>query len=280
MSPAFAIAEVVWILTASNDLPFLQYWAPVFAKYSDDGKILHGAYGRRLRVHHGMDQLQRAYDTLRQLPDSRQVVLQIWDAKADIPRLNGSPASKDVPCNVQSLLKLRDGKLEWMQIIRSNDMFLGVPHNFVQFTSLQEIVAGWLGVPLGSYNQISDSLHVYDKHRSAVAASVDVQAAENRDSLAVPKEESEQLFQELRRRGDELISADLTKAQIYQIAKWSAPDSFRNLLLILIAESSRRRKWNDEAATASSEISNPVLRQLWERWLALKQKGVVGSSFS
>ena len=41
-------------------------------------------------------------------------------------------------------------------------MFLGVPHNFVQFTCIQEVLAGWLGVECGSYNQISDSLHVYD----------------------------------------------------------------------------------------------------------------------
>ena len=35
--------------------------------------------------------------------------------------------------------KVRQGKLEWSQIMRSNDVLLGMPYNFIQFTGLQEI---------------------------------------------------------------------------------------------------------------------------------------------
>jgi len=59
---------------------------------------------------------------------------------------------------------IRRGKLEWLQVMRSNDAVWGLPYNFIQFTSLQEILAGWLGVPIGSYNHVSDSLHVYERH--------------------------------------------------------------------------------------------------------------------
>ena len=59
---------------------------------------------------------------------------------------------------------IRQGCLEWLQVMRSNDLIWGTPYNFVQFTSIQEIVAGWLGVEVGNYVHVSDSLHVYQRH--------------------------------------------------------------------------------------------------------------------
>ena len=47
--------------------------------------------------------------------------------------------------------------------MRSNDIFRGLPYNFVQFTSMQEILAGWLKINVGSYNHVSDSLHIYER---------------------------------------------------------------------------------------------------------------------
>ena len=47
--------------------------------------------------------------------------------------------------------------------MRSNDVLLGTPYNFVQYTSLQEILAGWLDIGVGSYNHYSDSLHLYER---------------------------------------------------------------------------------------------------------------------
>ena len=163
LNPAFALAEVVWIMNGRRDLAFLNFWNTKYQDFVGPGPELHGAYGYRLRRHLGRDQLERAYQVLDHNSDTRQVVLQIWDSRIDMPKPDGTPVSKDVPCNVISMLKVRDGKLEWSQIIRSNDLFLGLPHNLVQFTSLQEIVAGWLNIECGTYNQISDSMHIYER---------------------------------------------------------------------------------------------------------------------
>ena len=168
---AFALAEVVWIMTGRRDLAFLEYWNSKYSDFVGPGPKLHGAYGYRLRHHLGIDQLDRAHQVLEHDPDTRQVVLQVWDSRIDLPAADGALADRDIPCNVVAMPKLRDGKLEWLQVIRSNDMFLGVPHNFVQFTSMQELLAGWLGVECGSYSQISDSLHVYDRDWKNVMAS-------------------------------------------------------------------------------------------------------------
>ena len=114
INPAFAIAEVVWIMAGRNDTSFLNYFNSQLPKYAGLGSYYHGAYGHRLRRNLNIDQLDRAYQTLKVNPSSRQVVLQIWDGKIDLPSSGGIEASNDIPCNLVSILKVRNGKLEWM----------------------------------------------------------------------------------------------------------------------------------------------------------------------
>src|SRR5262249_46066683 len=156
-----------------------------------EGPYYHGAYGFRLRRHYGLDQLDRACEALRRNPDGRQVVLQIWDPTLDLPHDDGSPQAPDIPCNLLSMLKGRGGKLEWVQVMRSNDLFRGMPYNFVQFTTLHEVMAGWLGVELGSYHQLSDSLHYYVDECNCFVDNPATCVMRNTDSLMLPREESE-----------------------------------------------------------------------------------------
>jgi thymidylate synthase len=183
INPAFAIAEVVWILNGRNDAAFLNHWNPRLPQYAGDVDCYHAAYGFRLRKEFGFDQLARAYNALSNNPDTRQVVLQIWNPQIDFPDESGQPVSADIPCNVCALPKIRDNKLEWLQIMRSNDLPRGLPYNFVQFTCLQEIMAGWLGVGVGTYCHVSDSLHVYEKDVPDLQAFSPVEEAPSTDSL-------------------------------------------------------------------------------------------------
>ena len=128
INPAFAIAETVWILAGRDDSALPNHWNPELPKYTGPGERYHGAYGHRLRRRFGLDQLERAYIALKNKPDSRQVVLQLWDPKIDLPDEEGRPAAQDVPCNVLSMLKVRKGRLEWAQVMCSNDLFRGVPY--------------------------------------------------------------------------------------------------------------------------------------------------------
>ena len=81
----------------------------------------------RLRYNYDVDQLQRAYEALKANPDNRQTVMLYWDPRLDLPRETGAPQSRDIPCNICSMLKLRAGKLEWTQVMRSNDLYKGLP---------------------------------------------------------------------------------------------------------------------------------------------------------
>lgn len=267
INPAFAFVEVFWILAGRRDSGLLLHWNPRLSRFCGGRAEYHGAYGGRLRSHFGIDQLDRVYHALRANPDTRQAVLEIWDARVDLPDEHGIPASEDIPCNVVAMPKVRDGRLDWLQVIRSNDLFLGVPHNIVQFTSLQEVLAGWLGISLGSYHQVSDSLHVYMHDIDAVQASVTrVPLPANVDSLAIDRASWDQVMEVVMTRLD-AMTRSRTKSNLRSLVAISdAPSAYENALRIAAADSARRRGWHDLAAEFVANVANPALHTLWERW--------------
>ncbi len=196
-NPAFAIAEALWILAGRNDAAFPNFWNPILPRFSGSGPTYHGAYGHRLRHAFGLDQIERAYRALAAAPDTRQVVLSIYHPRLDLPDEDGVEASKDVPCNVCSLLKLRGGRLEWAQVMRSNDLIRGLPYNFVQFTTILEVMAGWLGVQPGSYTHFSDSLHAYETDIAGYAVVGGATPTPHADRLDLPHDESHRVLAEL-----------------------------------------------------------------------------------
>jgi thymidylate synthase len=220
-----------------------------------------------LRNSLGFDQLERACNALRANADGRQIVLQIWDARVDFPSEDGAPVADDIPCNICSMLKVRNGRLEWSQIMRSNDIFLGLPYNFVQFMILQEVLAGWIGVEPGTYTHFADSLHLYEKNAEDVFSSVPVTMAPSSDSLALPKHEADPIWREMNRRVDVLVQKELTPKEYGTIARLdNAPQAFTSLMAIVAADAARRRKSLEGVTKSISLCESPHLMQLWERW--------------
>ncbi|MDD2762614.1 MAG: thymidylate synthase [Opitutaceae bacterium] len=267
-NPSYAFAELIWTVCGRNDAAFLTYFNPRLTKYAGTGPTFHGAYGFRLRNHLGLDQLKRAYNALEHCPDSRQVVLQIWDAKIDLPEESGIPTATDIPCNIVSLLKVRNGRLEWVQVMRSNDIFRGIPYDFVQFMSLQEILAGWLGVAPGCYHHVSDSLHAYESDLPNVILATPLSAAPNADSLALPYLDSEKVFAELSVAVEMIIDPNLQAGRLVdRVSSTELPAAFGNILRVLIAEGLRKRSELGKCELVMEGCTNPLYRQLWVRWL-------------
>lgn len=78
-----------------------------------------------------------------------------------------------MPCTTTLQFLLREGRLHIIATMRSNDAYLGLPHDVFCFTMLQEMVARILGVDLGSYRHFVGSMHLYDKNRPAVRRYLD-----------------------------------------------------------------------------------------------------------
>ncbi|MEU2615892.1 thymidylate synthase [Micromonospora sp. NPDC007271] len=161
LNPAFAVAEALWILSGS-DAPWIFTYNRSLERYADEGR-LQGAYGPRMRHWRGVDQLDHVRRLLRRDPDSRQAVIQLYDPQRD------TCGHRDVPCTLNYRFFIRRGRLEMHTTMRSNDVWLGLPYDLFAATMLHELLAGWLGVDLGTYHHHVDSLHVYAEHEQAAA---------------------------------------------------------------------------------------------------------------
>lgn len=271
ISPAFSFAELITIMNGCDDANVINAWNSALPRYQGNYNQYPGAYGTRLRKKFGFDQLQRAYEALLWNPFSRQVVLEIWKPDIDLPICKGIPNNEDIPCNICSMLKIRDDKLYWTQIMRSNDMFLGLPYNLLQFTSLQEIIAGWLNLELGDYMHISDSMHTYNDNAMTVSEEISIW---NEDNLCLEKQLSDQVFYELYCKlielGDEASVTDLVKnyLQANQL-----PVQYNNILMILCIYMLHKKDKNVEIMERCFEkCKNKLYNIMMRKWIEEKKK--------
>ncbi|WP_066071645.1 thymidylate synthase [Neobacillus soli] len=157
-NPFFALTEYSWLISGSNKLEPLNYFIKNYNVFSDDGKTLYGAYGYRLKKLDGEDQIRKAIKVLKNDKTTRRVVLTMWRRK-DL-----GYDSKDIPCNVSIMLKIRNDHLDMTVINRSNDIYLGVPYNVLVFYLLQCYIANQINCKIGHQRHFTDSLHLYSRH--------------------------------------------------------------------------------------------------------------------
>jgi len=156
-NPFFHFMESLWMLGGRNDLDYVVKYNKRMKEYSDDGVVLHGAYGYRWREHFGGDQIEVVIQRLQADPNDRRCVVQMWDPLVDLNR-----AGVDVPCNTVIYFKVRDDELLMTVSNRSNDIIWGTfGANAVHMSMLHEYVASALMLHVGKYTQISDSFHAY-----------------------------------------------------------------------------------------------------------------------
>tara|TARA_R110001606_G_scaffold162682_1_gene306782 strand:- start:2505 stop:3536 length:1032 start_codon:yes stop_codon:yes gene_type:complete len=154
------IGELLWYLSGSNSLKFIEYYIPRYKEETEDGATVYGGYGPRLFDLAGINQIQNVISLLTVSPYSRRAVIQIF-AGADINRRR-----KEIPCTCTLQFIVRDDVLHLFVNMRSNDAYFGLPHDVFAFTMLQEIVARSLGIDIGTYKHFAGSLHIYEKYIS------------------------------------------------------------------------------------------------------------------
>lgn len=171
-NPFFHLFEAIWMLSGSNNIKPLELFSSKIASFcSDDGVTANGAYGYRWRNYSSgdpneadVDQLDILIEHLRKNPNSRRAVLQMWNVRDDLCKVD---VTKDVCCNTAiyfSIGTTEDGNkcLNMSITNRSNDLILGLlGANYVHFTVLQEYIARSLGVKVGAWFHFTNNLHVY-----------------------------------------------------------------------------------------------------------------------
>jgi thymidylate synthase len=209
-NPFFHLFEALWMLAGREDVEPLMRYNSNIKDYSDDGISFNGAYGYRWRRANESqnhpeggwqgDQLNILIDHLRENPHSRRAVLQMWNVKNDLLKID---ESADICCNLSVMFSIDTGTcmtclgtgrvnldsggkvlesggfdyscpdckglphevpqyLNMTVTNRSNDLIWGMlGANVVHFSMLQEYVACCLGLEVGVYNQFTNNLHAY-----------------------------------------------------------------------------------------------------------------------
>lgn len=193
-SPPYAAAEMLWYLSGDRTIERLLPYAPSYERFADENGEAYGAYGHRWGnnpgvlleggIRHPIKQIMLAVDTLTAKPESRQVVVSMWDSGDLAHALKGD--KKDLPCTLNMQFILRDGVLSAGVNMRSNDVFRGLPYDIFCFCTLQQLIALEIDARLGTYTHNAGSLHVYSRDLPKVTGSLESCAVESTPYAPAP----------------------------------------------------------------------------------------------
>lgn len=266
LNPGFMCAEALWILSGSED-PWIYTFNSQLRQYADDG-ILRGAYGPRLRCWGGeTDQFAQVVDLFTRDPESRQATMVIFDPARDFK------AAKDIPCTNLFRFLIRNNELDMITVMRSQDVWLGLPYDIFTFTLLHELMAGFLGVSLGKYYHFVDSLHLYEQHWAQagqiVAAAAHGAGAARRNLTAARAWEG---FDAMLRRIIECSATDVRPDRLpVDLSEW-----WRSVALTMVAYRQQKSKDYDEMCRTLNNVADESLRQLFQHWLNKSAAGASG----
>ena len=151
----YAIGEMLWYLSANNNLSEIQKYTSAWDRMSDDNITVNSNYGWCIKYKYNFDQWEFVKSELQKNPNSRRAVIHIKEAN--------NKESKDVNCTCYIQFLIRNNKLIMHTHMRSNDLWMGFPYDIFQFTCMQILMSMQLGLELGEYVHITDSLHLYKR---------------------------------------------------------------------------------------------------------------------
>lgn len=126
----------------------------VWEEFVHDGKFSY-SYPERIN-----DQVEKVIECLKTTPTSRNSIISLWDPTLDQDRIGGKMR---VPCSMYYQILIREGKVNMLYNIRSNDLMTHWCWDVYLAIKLQEYIASKLDMPTGWFIQQVGSLHSYQK---------------------------------------------------------------------------------------------------------------------
>lgn len=158
ISKPYICGELLWYALGRNDMAFINKFAGLWGRISDDGVTSYSAYGDIVFKRHGFNQVEKIIQLLCEDPTSRRAVINF-----NVPNENVIE-TKDEICTIALQFLIRDGKLHCYCVMRSNDVWYGLPYDVIFFTELTKYIARRLNIPCGTYTHTVISLHVYERN--------------------------------------------------------------------------------------------------------------------
>lgn len=158
ISKSYICGELLWYALGRNDVNFINKFAGLWGRISDDGVTSYSAYGDIVFKRHGFNQVEKIIQLLCADIESRRAVINF-----NVPNENVIE-TKDEICTIALQFLVRDGKLNCTGVMRSNDVWYGLPYDTIFFTELTKYIAKRLDIPCGTYTHNVISLHVYERN--------------------------------------------------------------------------------------------------------------------
>ncbi|BCW77910.1 thymidylate synthase (plasmid) [Arthrobacter sp. NicSoilB11] len=245
-----ALGELLWYLSGSDDVDHIGYYVDYYkgTGVSIEGHVT-GAYGPRLFAFDHVNQLKNVIDTLRSNKDSRNAVIQLFDHQD----------TENAPCTLALQFAVREDKLILMTSMRSNDVFLGLPHDIFAFTMLQEIVARSIDAEIGSYFHSVGSLHLYGTNRKSAQSYMDEGWQDGAAMPAMPMGDPWSEINNLLSLEEAIRVAerlDLTSLELPKVRYW------RDLALLLCTRKLLLEKRLSDIIGLADEIDSKYFREI------------------
>lgn len=155
-----SVGHFLWITQGSFSLTQISYYQSIAENFSSDRFKMIGAYGPRLFGIHHLNQIEHVITTLTKEPSKRRAIASIY-----LPQFDQHERVDEVPCTLNLQYLIRNGRLNAVTYMRSQDAFKILPYDVFLFTMLQEYIATFLqavyDLELGEYHHYSGSFHIY-----------------------------------------------------------------------------------------------------------------------
>lgn len=109
------------------------------------------------------DQIQNNIDMLRHCGYTRRARSITWQPSID-PYLEDCPCLQSIALRIEEDFVSGEKKLNMNINFRSNDLYKAFYSNAYVFTELQNEIAKQLGISVGSYVHVSESMHIYGSY--------------------------------------------------------------------------------------------------------------------
>lgn len=154
----YFMGEMAWYLTRDNNIEFINNFSSFWKRLAENG-VINSNYGKILFS----EQLQWAYDSLKQDPNTRQAISFVNQPKYQYEN------NKDFVCTMYLNFWIRDNELCMKVQMRSNDIFYGLTYDVPFFAFVHQTMWHWLSesnpeLKLGTYHHCADNIHYYERH--------------------------------------------------------------------------------------------------------------------
>ena len=153
----YAEAEWQWYLSGDNRVSRLGELygkiPDIWNHMADTSGCVNSNYGWQWMRN---DQLDYVIEKLKAEPDTRQAAVSIYDAKEH------ASYEYDTPCTYAIQFTIINEELCMSVYMRSNDLWYGFCNDQYQFSQLQQLIAGKLGISVGWYYHHAHNLHLYN----------------------------------------------------------------------------------------------------------------------